>query len=1102
MEEEKAGKVVKKVVSKAIMMVIPIFIKILVILSIFIALGSIISWFISILKSTETPEQIYEQLNIENLIDLVEISGDSSSGYYLQFKDEKKENIEKLTEFLKNSRGVEYIDGTSEVTAEELLKKMIQADLITRLPNLGANLDNNTDIDKFQGLVNLIRTEAGDVKSNTASVDNTEEDDENIGASETENESAKYTVAIMKGYTKDEIDGMTKEEKKNLNKVIKNLRDMLSGHNDIKIITIDGTSDEENLEIAKEKNANIFIGIRFEKREDESKNIVNIYHGDNSSNNIDILSKRIKNKVSESMNVSKGETITSENKINKLIGNAETKNNSAKELVSIVVESGYLSSDDTKSIKKQAKNYATGLVDGIIKYLNETQDANIDDKGYNEVVTESTTSYQELENSSTQLKYMPLDEFNNLVENNNKDVLNYFTMILDDDKKGDTDENDEADENKEKSKKRRDNSSWKILFVKSWNQDEAGNITIQKPEETDGLDLTTVLQKYYMPLEYLFDYKIAFANEKFINALADLAIDSKYTIALLDNTVTTTTTVSTTTYTYLENDEQTIQNPSASSSSNTTTTIDTTTSMELVNADSWCVTMDKEIKLSKEINTTSYEDASSSNSEKISQEDLDDLDNLEGKLDENTLNWLKDEKKDKKSWEDKTDTSTNGEANIYSKTTTTTTVTTENITYTTEKATPTKEGEKFSDIYEEYNVDVTLMKDRLLTLLEQNDSTSEMIELTKYLLYQATGDETYKVDYDFSEYDVSDFNDASTGTYGGKDCTATGIASGVEALREKILKELKQQGIEEYIDVILALVMQESGGSSSRSDYATDYDVFQSSESKGLPVGTLNTEESIKQGVKHFKECLKLANKDLDLTLQSYNFGTGFASFALERGGFSQDAVDAYAKKYSNGQTREEPKASQMGKWAYGDQYYVEHVKRYLKISVTSTDITGTSEEKLARLFPKGLPNSQSEMSKYLSTIKIDITTKQGNKSTQRLTVHKDLAQDVKNIFKEIQKGGFKVYEAGAYSWREMNNGGTSRSHHSYGVAIDINVNENYSHRGSTVYAGSFWDPKKSEYSIAKDGIVVKAFKARGWSWGGNWSGNYQDYMHFSFTGH
>jgi hypothetical protein len=31
---------------------------------------------------------------------------------------------------------------------------------------------------------------------------------------------------------------------------------------------------------------------------------------------------------------------------------------------------------------------------------------------------------------------------------------------------------------------------------------------------------------------------------------------------------------------------------------------------------------------------------------------------------------------------------------------------------------------------------------------------------------------------------------------------------------------------------------------------------------------------------------------------------------------------------------------------------------------------------------------------------------------------------------------------------------------------------------------------------------VVAAFRSIGWGWGGGWSGNTKDYMHFSIDGH
>ena len=163
----------------------------------------------------------------------------------------------------------------------------------------------------------------------------------------------------------------------------------------------------------------------------------------------------------------------------------------------------------------------------------------------------------------------------------------------------------------------------------------------------------------------------------------------------------------------------------------------------------------------------------------------------------------------------------------------------------------------------------------------------------------------------------------------------------------------------------------------------------------------------------------------------------------------------------------------------------------------------GTAAQKLQYLFPNGTPTTEAEADQYMTTIEIPITTKAGVKTTSKLTVHKLVAKDVLEVFQAAQDAGFKVYEADAYCFRYMNNGDAVKklSHHSYGIAIDINVEENYSHEGSKIYAGDHWEPSTDEYSIPSNGILVQAFKAKGWEWGGDWPGNYQDYMHFSFTG-
>jgi D-alanyl-D-alanine carboxypeptidase len=81
---------------------------------------------------------------------------------------------------------------------------------------------------------------------------------------------------------------------------------------------------------------------------------------------------------------------------------------------------------------------------------------------------------------------------------------------------------------------------------------------------------------------------------------------------------------------------------------------------------------------------------------------------------------------------------------------------------------------------------------------------------------------------------------------------------------------------------------------------------------------------------------------------------------------------------------------------------------------------------------------------------------------------------------------------------------GTSRwSQHAFGRAIDINPVENPYVDGSRVRppAGRrYLDRTRRRAGMVVEGdVVVRAFAAIGWSWGGRWSS--PDYQHFSATG-
>ena len=60
------------------------------------------------------------------------------------------------------------------------------------------------------------------------------------------------------------------------------------------------------------------------------------------------------------------------------------------------------------------------------------------------------------------------------------------------------------------------------------------------------------------------------------------------------------------------------------------------------------------------------------------------------------------------------------------------------------------------------------------------------------------------------------------------------LSDAVEDYRPKVLTQAKEQGMEAYIELFLAVMQQESGGNGN--------DVFQASESKGLPPNTLSAD--------------------------------------------------------------------------------------------------------------------------------------------------------------------------------------------------------------------------------------------------------------------
>jgi hypothetical protein len=154
------------------------------------------------------------------------------------------------------------------------------------------------------------------------------------------------------------------------------------------------------------------------------------------------------------------------------------------------------------------------------------------------------------------------------------------------------------------------------------------------------------------------------------------------------------------------------------------------------------------------------------------------------------------------------------------------------------------------------------------------------------------------------------------------------LSAEVESYEPVIRKYAKQYGIPDYVLLIQAVMMQESGGrgndpmQASECGYNTQY--------PRTPGGITDPEYSISVGIQNLADCLQTAGAespiDLDhiqLALQGYNFGSGYISWALQKyGEYSRANAIEFSMKM----------AEQMGWNSYGDKQYVPHVLRYYPI--------------------------------------------------------------------------------------------------------------------------------------------------------------------------
>jgi hypothetical protein len=154
------------------------------------------------------------------------------------------------------------------------------------------------------------------------------------------------------------------------------------------------------------------------------------------------------------------------------------------------------------------------------------------------------------------------------------------------------------------------------------------------------------------------------------------------------------------------------------------------------------------------------------------------------------------------------------------------------------------------------------------------------------------------------------------------------------------------------------------------------------------------------------------------------------------------------------------------------------------------------------------------EIKKTLTLVEVRYYSFDGELHSGQLLINRELAKEAAEIFSEIEKNRFplkSVIPVSKFNWDDetsmrANNSsafnyrlvkGTRKlSAHSNGRAIDINPLQNPQiKRGKTLPLGAVYN-KNAAGTITPGSFIVKAFKKRGWQWGGEWHSS-KDYQHF-----
>lgn len=158
--------------------------------------------------------------------------------------------------------------------------------------------------------------------------------------------------------------------------------------------------------------------------------------------------------------------------------------------------------------------------------------------------------------------------------------------------------------------------------------------------------------------------------------------------------------------------------------------------------------------------------------------------------------------------------------------------------------------------------------------------------------------------------------------------------------RDTVARIAEEQGMGAYTDLIMAMLMFESGGRHPEDPMQCKAGRFSGEYPKTDSGGFQRPEDSIECGIRELKYGMSLwpVNGPGDLEnfkviMQGYNFGmVGYIRYLKTNGysGWTEANAAAYAKRYCGGKKyTDKNNIARFGQWRYGCSWYPMHVLKY-----------------------------------------------------------------------------------------------------------------------------------------------------------------------------